>query len=1101
MGGSRSLNSAPAGDPTGEFVHFREAVRKIATDLIDPPPDELDHRIDAVIGHLGECFALHRGYVFQRVGDGVLANTHEWCAPGVPSQKDDLQAVNESMVQWTMGRMARGEVTAVADVAALPEEAAAEREVLTGFGIRALIMAPLRGDDGLRGFIGFDVVSGPFVWNENHEIAVRMLGEAVGNALKRCDREALLERTNIFLESALDGALSAIYVMDGEDRFTFVNRRASEISGHDSQALVGTSVEAVVAPEAWPEICAAMRRVREEGAVIDRVIVPIVRVDGEPRLLEYSCRPLVLPGEPVRVIGSAEDVTERIAAQRALEESEERLRSYFEYASDGLLVADGEGRLLDANPAACELTGLGREELAGCGIPDIIAPDPAAQQQAWERFQQVLRNGRVCGDVQIQRADGSIRTVEVNAVRIAEDRYLGIHRDTTERRRMEDALRSAHDLSRSIIESLPGVFYVISADGRFQLWNRGFEAVSGYSSQEMACLPPVDLFAGEERDLIAAKIAQVFETGSALVEASLVAKDGTVTPHLFTGTRMELEGAPVLVGMGIDITDRQRMEEELRQAKAAAEAANRAKSEFLATMSHEIRTPMNAIIGMGDMLEEMAADETQRRYVHIQQTAAQNLLDLINDVLDLSKAESGHLELIDVPFDLQDLVDEVLELMGDRARERNLDLIAQVPDEVASVQGDPRRLRQILLNVVSNAVKFTPQGEVVVSAVRDTEDPRLMRLAVRDTGIGIAESQRERIFESFTQVASEGHRYPGTGLGLAISRRLIKQMDGEIDLESEVDAGSVFTVTLPLPACDAVATVGKECAVTDLGGARVLVLDDNATNRLVLTESLRRCGGGVTAPKGCADGAELLSGFEKECPFDLVLLDCRMPGASGLEVAAYIRQTPALRHLPVVILSSDDRAGDLKRARELDVVYLLKPVRRAALLRAVGEALARADARVQSEAAAVSIEGCHCAEGEVNPACPPLKILLAEDNEDNVTLVEAYLQGSSYRMEVAVDGEEAAQRFRAAGDFDLVLMDLEMPRVDGYGAVERIRAWERETGRPAVPILALTAHALPEHRARTRTAGFDAHLVKPIRKRELLAVLGEYAVGKGGASS
>ncbi len=841
-----------------DLSSFREVVRKIATELIDPPPGELDRRIEGAMAYVGERFDLHRGYVFQRLGNGFMANTHEWCAPGVPAQKDDLQALEEAQVHWTMERMARGEVVAISDVAKLPDEAAVERELLSALGVEALIMAPLRGEDGLRGFIGFDVEGGPFTWNENHEVTVQMLGETVGNALKRQDNE--------------------------------------------------------------------------------------------------------------------------------------------------------------------------------------------------------------------------------------------------------DELHAARDLFQSVIESLPGVFYVISAEQRFQLWNHGFEEVTGYTSAEMAAISPLDLFEGEDRQRIAQRMAEVFENGAALVEADLVAKDGRTIPYFFTGRQVELRGAPCLIGMGVDISDRRRMEEDLRRAKTAAEAANRAKSEFLATMSHEIRTPMNAIIGMGDMLEELATDETQRRYVHIQQTAAQNLLDLINDVLDLSKIDSGQLELVEVTFDLRDLVDEVLELMGDRARERNLELIADVPLEWATVRGDPRRLRQILINLVGNAVKFTHRGEIVVGVARDSARPEWARLSVRDTGIGIPKSQLERIFESFTQVATTAsHRYGGTGLGLAICRRLVEQMGGEIEVASQVDVGSTFTVTLLLPPCDEGAPLEPVQDLADLGGARVLVLDDNATNRLVLTELLHRCGGGVTAaPKGCADGADLLSGaYEDECPFDLVLLDCRMPGVSGLEVAAYIRDHPALGHLPIVILSSDDRPGDLRRARELDVVYLLKPVRRATLLRAVGEALARTGAWEGTTGQSPFAEGVKGAVASSSDqgagrCCPGggLKILLAEDNEDNVTLLEAFLQGSPHCLEVAVNGEEAVARFRKVGDYDLVLMDLEMPRLDGYGATEVIRRWERDQGRPPTPILALTAHALREHRERTRAAGFDAHLVKPIRKRELLAVLHEYAASR-----
>jgi signal transduction histidine kinase/CheY-like chemotaxis protein len=537
-----------------------------------------------------------------------------------------------------------------------------------------------------------------------------------------------------------------------------------------------------------------------------------------------------------------------------------------------------------------------------------------------------------------------------------------------------------------------------------------------------------------------------------------------------------------------------RQTKELAEARDQALAASRVKSDFLASMSHEIRTPLNAIIGMAELLSETRLSVEQTKYVDIFRKSGEALLALVNDILDLSKIEAGQLVLELVDFDLRELIEHAVDLYALKTDEKGIELAAHIaPDVPRYLKGDPTRLRQIVLNLIGNAIKFTEQGEIVVRVARDPAQPRAdgrLRFSVADTGIGIPQDKLEAIFGSFTQVdSSTTRKYGGTGLGLTISRSLAQLMGGRMWVESEVGRGSTFFFTAgfgpgtapPLPA---------PARQVSLRGRRILIVDDNETNLVILREMLSGEGAEVDE---CAGGREALQRYraagELGRPYELVLLDCRMPEMDGFEVA---EQITALGGQPgaLMMLTSSNLTSDLERARSLKLDgYLVKPVKRAELLEAIARALESTELAVGSPVSAgLGADSSPGAEVSAAPGRKRAGILLVEDNPDNRLLIEAYLKREPYSIDTAENGAMAVERFKA-GVYDVVLMDVQMPVMDGHDATRAIRAWEREQNRKPARIIALTAHAMREEIDKSIAAGCDAHLTKPIKKQALLIAL------------
>jgi len=526
---------------------------------------------------------------------------------------------------------------------------------------------------------------------------------------------------------------------------------------------------------------------------------------------------------------------------------------------------------------------------------------------------------------------------------------------------------------------------------------------------------------------------------------------------------------------------RHRSERDLRSARAEALQAARAKSDFLAAMSHEIRTPLNAVLGMTDILLDSDLDPEQERYVRMCRNAGETLLELINGILDLSKIEAGHLELETARFDVAELVESTLEILAFPAHKKRLAFACEIARDFPRERlGDAARLRQVLLNLVGNAIKFTEEGEVVVGVGRAPEPAAGdgLCVAIRDTGIGIPPEKQQAIFDSFSQGdGSITRRFGGSGLGLALSRRLVELMGGTLSVESEPGRGSAFRFTLPLPVAPG---AGPPAPLPRFDAPRrALVAAKHACEGRILGDLLRETGCTVEEAS-TTEQAHLAAARAREegIPFQVLLLDCRLPESGGFALVDSLRRDGTLPEQTVLLLTADHRGGDVGRCGELGLSgWLVKPVRTPRLMELL----------LGDEPAAGATAGA----ARAAPVARSLRILLVDDSEDNRALVSAYLRHTPHTVALAEDGAAAVERFQEGG-FDLVLMDMQMPVMDGCRATRAIRAWEASSGRPRTPILALSAYAFSEEKERSLDAGCDAHLTKPIRKQALLEAIGRW---------
>ncbi|WP_439642470.1 response regulator [Gemmatimonas sp.] len=604
----------------------------------------------------------------------------------------------------------------------------------------------------------------------------------------------------------------------------------------------------------------------------------------------------------------------------------------------------------------------------------------------------------------------------------------------------------------------------------------------GHMDQFLAAVHP------DDRERVATEWPSLAAGDRFESEFSIIRGDGA-RRQIYGCGRMQRDanGAPVtLLGINTDITSRKEAEAELRRARDLAEATNQAKSHFIANMSHELRTPLNGVIGMTELALESGLNETQREYLRVARSSADSLLTILNDILDFSKIDAGEMLVETIPFSLPVVVAESLKSLTTRAAQRQLELVLDLPTDFPPFNlGDPGRLRQILVNLCDNAIKFTPQGEIVVLVRAVAEGPvDQIALTVKDSGIGIAPDKLEQIFDAFQQVdASITRRFGGTGLGLSISRRLAQLMGGKLTVASTLGEGSAFTLTLSLPRAETPAGVSLP-ARSRWDGRRALLIDDHALGRTALSLWLRHWGFDVEeAPDGASGLAALRAAHRAGRPIDVVITDAIMPGLDGFEVAAVIASEQILSPGRVLMLSSGGRRGDAARCRELGIAgFLTKPATPTELREVLSRVL---DAPEGGEPNGELITRYLLKE---RPRTR--RVLLVEDNVVNQAVAEGMLVKLGYEVCIAENGEEALARI-GAESFDLIFMDVQMPVLDGVAATREIR--RREGSARHTPIVAMTANAMADEREQCLAAGMDDHLAKPVRLAVLQDVLQRYA--------
>ncbi len=907
---------------------------------------------------------------------------------------------------------------------------------------------------------------------------IALLWSITGRAEKQLARAfAGLRESEEKHRHLIENSHDIIYVLTAEKQFTFVSPAWTALVGHPASEVVGQPFQRFVHPDDHARCMELMQAAIETGRQQEGIEHRVRHTDGSWRWHSSSIVPRRDDaGLVVGFEGIARDITERKRAEALL-------RATMEAVADGVLAVDDRGAVLCRNARFAELWRIPQEiavsrdddRLLGFVLDQLEDPEAflaevrALYRSVEESFDTLrFKDGRV-----FERFSSPLIHNDVVAGRV------WCFRDVTERKLAEEALRQSEERMRSITDSARDAILVMDPQGRISFWNPAAARILGYAPEEAIGMDLHRLFVPARfRPAHAAAFPDFQRTGKGAaigktLELAALRKDGVEVAVSLSLSAIRREDGWHALGLIRDISVQKRAEAELLETNrhleeataranemaSQAKQASQAKSEFLANMSHEIRTPMNGVIGMTGLLMDTELSAEQRQFAEIVRTSSEALLVLINDILDFSKVEARKLDLEMLDFDLRTTLEDVAELLAVRAQERKLNVVCLAdPGLPTLLRGDPGRLRQILLNLGGNAVKFTQQGGVTIRAAVAAEDEHrvTVRFAVTDTGIGIPREKQGALFSPFTQVdGSTTRRYGGTGLGLAISRQLAELMGGAIGLESEEGRGSTFWFTAVLEKRPAGSSPEPE-PLADLAGVRVLVVDDLDTNALLATTLLKAWGCRfASAADGKAALDRLREAVREGDPYAVALLDKLMPGMDGVELGRRIKESPELRGTRLIMMTSHGERGDAALISQLGFAgYLTKPLRQSQLRECLALVLGRTELPVAASGPAL-VTRHTVAESRKHRA----RILLAEDNVTNQLVALKILETLGYRADVVANGREAVSALRDI-PYDLVLMDCQMPELDGFAATREIRDPASQVRDHGVPIIAMTAHVM-----------------------------------------
>ncbi|MBI3140251.1 MAG: PAS domain S-box protein [Rhodocyclales bacterium] len=938
--------------------------------------------------------------------------------------------------------------------------------------------------------------SAPLV-REGRRVGAVVIFRDIGERRQALDRlkesasrlETVLEEQETLIDNVQVGI-----VITGDNQIQRCNPVFLELLHYESEAELLGRPPAVLFPT--PEnyaafggkvgpVLAAGHPVELEWQLADR--------NGMPHWVQIAAKPVRAPGQGYRTVWMMLDITARKLAEAALEAANEEMSAILDAAPVGITVIR-EGKIRRCNRRLEEMFGV-----PPGGMLDHSTRGVYADEEAYQRSNRAYRNledGTVHHRIeQMRRADGSIVWCRLSGrlVDVAEpDRgAVWMVEDISEEHAAEEALRASQQLLDAIVENNPASISFKDAEGRFRLVNRTWEEATGVRRDQVIGRTVFDVFPEDLAQEFSTADRKAIEAGQVIrYEEQLDTPSGRTTAITSKLPLHAQDGSLTGVcGVSTDISDLVRLQKELEHARDAAEAAAKAKSQFLANVSHEIRTPMNAIIGLSYIALKNAQDPRQRDYLAKIESSGKALLGIINDILDFSKIEAGKLQLEAVPFRLQeDVVENVSNVVALRASEKGLELLFDFdPQLPAALVGDPLRLNQVFINLLTNAIKFTERGQIVLRIrVAEANDCGVrLRCEVQDSGIGMSPEQAAGLFRAFSQADSSiTRRYGGTGLGLAICRRLVKMMDGEIGVQSTLGTGSTFWFTARLGRAPA-EYVTPRAAERPGNGQQVLVVDDNADARIILCRYLQELGYTTTEAASGGESLRLLQAASAQRPFDLVFMDWRMPGMDGLTAARRIKGNGGLAHTPAVLMvTAFDRAQLQAEAGDTPIDgILLKPVSQSTLLDAIQVALGRGIEPV-AEAAAAFAPPAHLQRAH---------LLLVEDNDINRMVATELLTGAGIRVSVAGNGQEALDLLAGQpdGTFDGILMDIQMPVMDGYTATRTLRENPRFQ---RIPIISMTANAFAADRQHALAVGMNDHIAKPIQVAEMFEVLGKWIV-------